>query len=282
MHQVSTSQCAFFLQWVVCFSSDHLLWNPDWGLLKWLWIWSEVLWGIHVTWVWRVCSLVVKSIFLSSVWNPTRAYDLVSWRVAPWQRTMNLYTKRGWNLGCALSLSCSWTTPQTQACLNQCSRQKESQLILMITATCEQARPCERPKGETNLHKLLFANNSRENSAKLKQSNTTCRLGGIKLSISAWILCKTFLFPLLFRLTFFKEENYKPRSWICVQYFSFFVSSLVFSQFARQKTSKTIAWIVFFWLISLLSSLLICSLQIKKTTKQEHELFADLFLFVFS
>jgi hypothetical protein len=54
----------------------------------------------------------------------------------------------------------------------------------MITGTCEQARPCERPKGETNLHKLLFAN-SRENSAKLKNSNTTCRPGGIKLSISA-------------------------------------------------------------------------------------------------
>jgi len=54
----------------------------------------------------------------------------------------------------------------------------------MITATCEQASPCERPKGETNLHKLLFAN-SRENSAKLKHSNTTCRPGGMKLSISA-------------------------------------------------------------------------------------------------
>ncbi len=69
-----------------CFSSDHLLWNHDGGLLKWLWIWSKVLWGIHVTWVSRVFSLVVKSIFLSSVWNPTRAYDLVWWRVAPWQR----------------------------------------------------------------------------------------------------------------------------------------------------------------------------------------------------
>jgi hypothetical protein len=197
------------------------------------------------------------------------------------KESMNLYAKMGWNLGCALSLFCSWTIQQTQACLNQCSRQKESQLILMITATCEQARPCERQKGETNLHKLLFSN-SRKNSAKLKHSNTTCRPGGIKLSISAWILCKTFLFPLLFWLTFFKEENYKPRSWICVQYFSFVVSSLLISQFARQKTSKTIARIVFFWLISLLSSLLICSLQKKKTTKQERELFEDLFLFVFS
>jgi hypothetical protein len=54
----------------------------------------------------------------------------------------------------------------------------------MITATHEQAKPCERPKGETNLHKLLFAH-SRENSAKLKHSNTTCRPGGIKLFISA-------------------------------------------------------------------------------------------------
>jgi hypothetical protein len=119
---------------------------------------------------------------------------------------------------------------------------------------------------------LLFAD-SRENSAKLKRSNTTCRLGGIKLSISAWILCKTFLFPLLFRLTFFKEENYKPRSWICVQYFSFFcVFSCVFTvcktknfknnsmnclfltyfpfvfssdlQFANKENYKTRAWIV--------------------------------------
>jgi hypothetical protein len=122
---------------------------------------------------------------------------------------------------------------------------------------------------------LLFAN-SRENSAKLKHSNTTCRPGGMKLSISAWILCKTFLFPLLFWLTFFEEKNFKTRSWICVQYFSFFVPSLLISQFARQKTSKPIAWIVFFSLIALLSSLLICSLQKKKTSQQEHELLCRL------
>jgi hypothetical protein len=115
--------------------------------------------------------------------------------------------------------------------------------ILMITANREQARPCERPEGETNLHKLLFAN-SRENIAKLKHSNTTCRPGGIKLSMSACLheFCAR-LFSSLFSSDSHsskKKTTKQDHEFVC-NTFSFFVSSLLISQFARQKTSKTIA-----------------------------------------